>query len=370
MYEESINETYYTLKGIQGGGTLDYYLEDFQGKRLDINKLNGNIKQFLNVCYVHFNSKAEEFAIDDENKEIISIEEKPHEIKKILNMRYELYKDNCFLHNVEPSNIGYMSFIDDWRKKYFQLFGKDILQDPDDFDDYLKYEVLSKIAKNFALSESAVEHMSYSMYKFLEKYEIISEDTGEIINLSLYNRIAFAYQNTFEKKVLDNYDSYFDALPNSLKEKYYEILKPDYRKDGIEKYNDLKDKKMTLDHIEQLEDIKEPIKILIKFSESATIDCQVYKYDEMNDLCKKAEDEVLIEKLQGKRHPETYDKVAFYMFIEDKEKINLFMTDRIDIGDGQQSDFKSFIIKFYGYEQLLELEKIQHDFVVNEEESR
>ena len=346
-------KVFYTLE--RKNGSVYYSLETFDGKRLNINRMNGYQNMLLNMCFSNFNRNR---AIPNEYKDLIIIEKLPRTIKKQINMRYELYKDNAFLNSKEISMYEYMQFIYEEIKEFEKIYGMTVSGNQEEFDDYLKYKVLSKIAEYFASDENSYENLFYCMNRFFQKYEIIDKRQENILDLSMYNRIKLAYDRAFERKLLNNYSIFLEEVPQKLKNKYAVLITLDTTKENGDKIMDFRNKKLILDNIYKLESEKEPIKILIKFSEVAIIFPEVYTLDKMNELCIKAEEFVESEISAGNRQQGTYDKVDFFIIVDNGEKAVLSINDTICIGDGEQVDFKNFLEKFYGSEYLENLENL------------
>jgi len=279
-------------------------------------------------------------------------------MNSLVNIKYELYRDYAHAKGRKVSNESYRNFVKKFIEKSKKIYGDSITEEK--IIDYMKYSVLSTIAEHLVNRDDINADMSYSMNNFLKKYNIIEADYEQnVIDLPMYNRIKLVYDKLIEKKQLESIDEYIEKLPSSWRKKYYDIINPKEDK-GYDMYDNLKEKKKIIDYIEELEQVKEPIKILVRLSESNVILPGVYRLQEMNDLCKKADEMVFNDKLEGSRHPKTYDKVEFLILADKREKAYIIMRDRIDIGEKKNTDFYSFIVENYGYEKMRELEKINN----------
>lgn len=273
-------------------------------------------------------------------------------------IKYELYKDHAIVNNEEISNESYIDFINKKREKYKKINGE-MGENEKEFEDYLKCDVLTEIANYIVKREKNIIDISLDMDEFFRKYNVIDrKDANTIIDLPMYNRIQLRYEKFFERKELDNINKDISEISEELRNKYYDLINPETNNEGYEKYEELKVKKLIIDNIEKLENVKEPVKILVKFSEASIEYPQVYTLSQMNNLCKKAEEEITIEKMKKLRHPDTYYKTDFFIIIDDGGKSYIDLHDRIDIGDREQNDFYSFIAKYYGYERIRKLEQI------------
>ena len=272
---------------------------------------------------------------------------------------YMLYMDYATTKKESISNEGYEKFIAKEQKSYKELYEPMIGKD--DFLDCLKYKVLSEIARYVAKNENSTSDMKLWMNQFFRKYNIIDKtNENSILDVSMYNRIKNVYEESIEKKELDNIEKYIDILPLNLKDKYFDMIRPDYSKEGYEKYEDRREKKFFIENLKKLDNVAVPVKILVKYSESNIEYPNVYTLKEMNELCKKEEERIAVEKLEGKRNPTTYDKTKFFIIIDDGNKPYVLLKDQIDLGDNMQTDFYTFILKYYGYEKLKQLKDINN----------
>lgn len=201
-------KVFYTLE--RKDGNISYCLENFNEESLNINEMNGYENMLLNICFSNFYNKKE---ISKEYQDLISIEKEPRTIKEGKNMRYELYKDLCFLRSTSPSSLGYIFTINKWVKDFEEDMNQSAMSDSKAFDDYIEYKVLSEIAK-----QKASEKGAYGNF-------LILVDIDEDIVISVNDRIDVGdpHTETFTEFLKDTYkDKYVIELSeydNYLKKK-------------------------------------------------------------------------------------------------------------------------------------------------------
>jgi len=146
----------------------------------------------------------------------------PGEVNEKMNVRYELFKEFAKENNINICNIEYMKFIDDMSAEYERIHNRPCLSNQDEFDNFIKYKVLSQIAENTARREVGIGNLQSSsfMNKLLEKYNISEETKSE--DQALLKRFEFSWERGQIEKVTKQYDEMLEKLPEEYKNKYYE----------------------------------------------------------------------------------------------------------------------------------------------------
>lgn len=364
-------KVFYTLE--RKNGSISYCLESLYGETLNINKINGYEKMLLNICLSNFYGNKE---IPNEFKSIITIEEVPRVIKQGFNTRYELYKDLCHLRGTSPSTYGYILAIDEWVKGFEKSMLKFASSDPDMFDDYIEYKVLSEIAQKEASKKGSYGSLEATMSYYLGKYKIKDFKRNEVIDSSMYSRIKNVYDTALTKKVLNSYDELFEKIPEEYKVKYYNILEPDKNKDEFQNYRDLSIKLKILENIEKIESVDSKVKVLVLWSERSDIfktrdglnqkeKTQVYTLEEMDELVRRNYIEV-------KKDNEIYDKTKFLILTDMETDIELSTIDIIDVGVSYTESFTNYLEHYYSTDFVEKLSKfdpyLKNQATVMEEE--
>ncbi|MCI9016168.1 MAG: hypothetical protein HFJ53_03245 [Clostridia bacterium] len=98
---------YYTLQ--ENKSDMRYSLEDLNGKRININNLNGYENMYLNECFDCFIKKRK---IPAEYKDFIKILDKPKEMNFGHNVRYEIFQCYAKKNNIKGTATEYINFVD------------------------------------------------------------------------------------------------------------------------------------------------------------------------------------------------------------------------------------------------------------------
>ena len=344
-------KVYYTLESKEGD--LSYCLENFEGQSLNINELNGYENMLLNMCFSNFYNNKE---IEDDYQDIVTIEEVPRAIKQGQNIRYELYKDLCFSRSTSPSNLGFIFTINKWVEDFEKDMLKPAIEEPELFDDYIEYKVLSEIAIKEASRKGSYGNMEATKSRYLGKYKIKDFKESKILDISMYNRIKDVYDNALNKKVLGYYNELLEKIPENYRDKYCNLLKYNENKTEFENYYDLNIKQTILENIETLESIDSKVKVLVLWSEKSSI---FDTWDELNQkdapkvyTLKEMDRLVYQNYMEIVENDSGYDKTRFLIFIDNDEKLVLSANDRIDVGDPHTNNFTNFIKNCYGNEYV------------------
>ena len=148
------------------------------------------------------------------------------------------------------SNYEFTQFIDYFVLEFQDNFGKAVLDNQDEFTDYMKYKVLGAIAFNEAKDSTGVGYINSSpkMINLLNKYNI-SEET----NNSLYKRISDRWEQGQKLRVVSNYKKeILDKIPDKYKDKYLKAFPTD-KEDIFEVYRNIYKLKNVVNNIENIE---------------------------------------------------------------------------------------------------------------------
>lgn len=304
---------------------------------------------YLYLSKLPENERAKVEIYDRDSNEVITPK------KYISNDRYLLFLDSKGINLYDyamgkfefNSNYEFTQFIDYFVLEFQDNFGKAVLDNQDEFTDYMKYKVLGAIAFNEAKDSTGVGYINSSpkMINLLNKYNI-SEET----NNSLYKRISDRWEQGQKLRVVSNYKKeILDKIPDKYKDKYLKAFPTD-KEDIFEVYRNIYKLKNVVNNIENIESKNEPVKILINYSENRNFNKDdVLSLKEMESKTDRAIVEVdERNKLDSKKFGEdfhTYDKLDFTIIIDEGNEPKIFLENRHDIGD--YSSFDEFMKKTY-----------------------
>ena len=268
------------------------------------------------------------------------------------NTRYLLYLDSKGI-NLEDyamgkiefnTNVEFLSFVDGYVKEYEKSFQKPVLSNQEDFTDYMKYKVLGDIAYNEALNEigSGYINSSPKMNRLLDKYDISEESSKE--DGALYKRISDRWEQGQKERIVSNYKKeVLNKIPIEYREKYLKIL-PDENTDSHELYMEINNCKQIVQNIDKIEDLNEPIKFLIKWSENPRFKSnEVLNLEDMEYKTNRAIEDVKLRNIEDSKiygeEVHSYDKLSFLMIIDDGKDFEI-IDERHDLGDF--SSFKAY----------------------------
>lgn len=293
---------------------------------------------------------------------------KPGEDKEKINLRYELFKDLAKENNINICNIEYMKFIDDMSAEYERIHNRPCLSNQDEFDNFIKYKVLSQIAENTARREIGIGVLQSSsfMNKLLEKYNISKETKKE--DQGLLKRIEFSWERGQIKKVAKQYDEMLEKLPEEYRNKYYDYLKFKGEDGALQNSREFSYKKDVLDNIEKIEKIDSKLKIFIYWTDENGIksfeENAAYSFERANSLISKS-----LENLKNRRDelqmPHLSNDIKFSIIIDDGKNFKISRPDDFLLGCEEAKDFYEVIEKHYGIDMLNEIKEIEK---VEEEE--
>lgn len=267
------------------------------------------------------------------------------------------------------TNVEFLSFVDKYVKDFETNFDKPVLSNQDEFTDYMKYKVLGDIAFNEANEGVGVAYINSSstMINLLNKYNI-SEKTDE----SLYKRISNRWEQGQRLRVTTNYkEEILDKIPSKYLDKYLKAL-PNEKTSTFELYREIYKYKKIVENIDKIEEKKEPIKFLINYSENSQFKKDdILSFKEMENKTYFGTLEVKARNIEdSKKYGEefhTYDKVDFTIILDNGKDFEIYLDNRIDIGDYQS--FKSFMKNTYIDDFNNKIDKMLNEQEESEEES-
>ena len=358
---------YYTLN--EDKGEITYSIEDENNNDISINELNGFENQYINICFKAFKNNEQ---IPKQYENIIKILDKPRIIIPKINVRYELFKDYAKEKNIQINNIEYLKFIDKMSIKYQDIYDKNPLSSPKDFDELIKYEVLSVIARKESKESIGIGtiYSSSRMKNLLKKYSI-SEETDN----SMFYRINNVWDFENREKVIEKYKDMLINLPDMYKNKYYDILKFNDKDSITENYGIIRYKKDILENIEKIESINSKIKIFIYWTDendkAAFEEKSIYTLDKANELAKKSKENLL--ELRDKMNMQYItNDIKFSVIIDDGKKFIITKPGDFLIGCNQVENFTELMEKYFGKDFIEDIElsnnRINYETENNEEE--
>lgn len=297
--------------------------------------------------------------------------------KYITNERYLLFLDSQGINLRDfamgkvdfKNNLPYMQFISDMSSKFEEDLQKPVLVNQEEFTDYIKYKILGAIAFNEANKEigTGIIESSPTMIKLLDKYNI-SEETDK----SLYKRISDKWEQGQKLRIISNYkDEILSKIPTKYLDKYLKVL-PDERTNLRDLNRSIYKYKKIVENIDKIEEKKEPIKFLINYSENSQFKKDdILSFKEMENKTYFGTLEVKARNIEdSKKYGEefhTYDKVDFTIILDNGKDFEIYLDNRIDIGDYQS--FKSFMKNTYIDDFNNKIDKMLNEQEESEEES-
>lgn len=289
-----------------------------------------------------------------------------------MNVRYELFKDYAKENNINICNIEYMKFIDEMSAEYERIHNRPCLSNQDEFDNFIKYKVLSQIAENTARRDIGIGVLQSSsfMNKLLEKYNISEETKKE--DQGLLKRIEFSWERGQIEKVAKQYDEMLEKLPEEYKSKYYDYLKFKGEDGALQNSREFSYKKDILENIEKIEKIDSKVKIFIYWTDEngmkSFMENTAYSLERANSLVPKS-----LEHLKHAREnlqmPYISNDIKFSIIIDDGNNFQISKPDDFLLGCEEPKDFYEVIEKHYGLDMLNEIREIEKSTnTCNEEE--
>lgn len=289
-----------------------------------------------------------------------------------MNVRYELFKDYAKENNINICNIEYMKFIDEMSAEYERIHNRPCLSNQDEFDNFIKYKVLSQIAENTARRDIGIGVLQSSsfMNKLLEKYKISEETKKE--DQGLLKRIEFSWERGQIEKVAKQYDEMLEKLPEEYKSKYYDYLKFKGEEGALQNSSEFSYKKDILENIEKIEKIGSKVKIFIYWTDEngmkSFMENTAYSLERANSLIPKS-----LEHLKHEREklqmPYISNDIKFSIIIDDGNNFQISKPDDFLLGCEEPKDFYEVIEKHYGLDMLNEIKEIEKTEEEEEEET-
>lgn len=286
----------------------------------------------------------------------------PGEIKEKMNVRYELFKELAKENNINICNIEYMKFIDEMSSEYERIYDRPCLSNQDEFDNFIKYKVLSQIAENTARREIGIGNLQSSsfMNNLLKKYNISEETKSE--DQALLKRLEFSWERGQIEKVAKQYDEMLEKLPEKYKNKYYEYLKFKGEDGALQNSREFSYKKDILENIEKIEKINSKIKVFIYWTDENGMksfnENTAYSLERANGLIPKSLQHLkhIREELQM---PYLSNDIKFSIIIDDGNNFQISRPDDFLLGCEEAKNFYEVIEKHYGIEVLNEIKRIE-----------
>ena len=257
-----------------------------------------------------------------------------NEKEKITNLRFKLFleakgiKEEKYLRNKNiVKNTEYMEFIDNYIASYQKIPGNEdqrVESNPEEFDDYLKFKVLSGKLEMIARKEENIGIKELEeckeAKKLLEKYDLTNED-HTVDTTALIPRLKTSFVFGVQKRITEHYRrELLNTIPEAYLEKYLKALSYENELEEGE-YTDMQRRLKVAENVQKIEENPKQIKFLVYFSESSE-----FKENEILTL-EEAKEKYNLAKIEHDKDlekvGETYKKISLILLVDNVETINI-----------------------------------------------